>query len=90
MSGVKRRTAYRKAVTDAVSDTFPELGPTECVVRVVRSQGSNLFEVSDTGELSSQPVRAGGGAWQQGCGQRRPPTAFRCFETALLPFRRAG
>jgi len=46
MSGVKRRTAYRKAVTDAVTDTFPEPSASERVVQVLRSHGSNILEVS--------------------------------------------
>jgi probable RNA-binding protein EIF1AD len=45
MSGVKRRTAYRKAVADAVSDTYPVPTKDERVVQVLRSHGSNLLEV---------------------------------------------
>ena len=46
MSGSKRRTAYRKTVTDSVLQGRPEPvdGFSE-VVQIVRSQGSNLLEV---------------------------------------------
>jgi hypothetical protein len=46
MSGVKRRSGYRKNVTNDVLYSFPEPEPGQRIVQVVRSHGSNIFEVS--------------------------------------------
>jgi probable RNA-binding protein EIF1AD len=45
MSGVRRKTKYRKSVESDVLDSFPEPKDSEQVVRVVASRGGNLIEV---------------------------------------------
>eukprot|EP01029_Cantina_marsupialis_P027573 TRINITY_DN773035_c0_g1_i1.p2 TRINITY_DN773035_c0_g1~~TRINITY_DN773035_c0_g1_i1.p2 ORF type:complete len:190 (+),score=43.37 TRINITY_DN773035_c0_g1_i1:60-572(+) len=53
MSGVKRRTGYRKNVTNDYLDSFPEPNETQSVVVVNGTRGSNIFEVTtETGEVS--------------------------------------
>ena len=42
---MKRRTPYRKQVTDSVLYAFPEPGPSQHVAVVIKSHGSNLLEV---------------------------------------------
>eukprot|EP00949_MAST-11_sp_MAST-11-sp1_P000914 g914.t1 len=44
MSGVKRRTAYRKNVEREVLDDLPEMEEGHCIVQVVQSHGGNIFE----------------------------------------------
>lgn len=61
MSGSKRRTAYRKQVTDSVLHDSPEPVPGFSeVVQIVRSQGSNLLEVrgaDGSGALAILPTK---------------------------------
>jgi len=45
MSGVRRKTKYRKGVEADVLDSFPEPQEGEQIVRVVTSRGGNLLEV---------------------------------------------
>lgn len=45
MSGVRRRTKYRKGTMRSVEDEFPEPAENECIVRAMASRGNNLFEV---------------------------------------------
>ena len=45
MSGVKRRTGYRKTVTTDALDAFPEPSENECVAKIVGTRGGSLFEV---------------------------------------------
>lgn len=46
MAGVRRRTKYRKAVTRAAEEDFPEPeGENEHIVRAIASRGDNHFEV---------------------------------------------
>ncbi len=47
MAGVKRRTPYRKQVTDDALHSFPEPSDSQLIAKVVRSHGSNLLEASE-------------------------------------------
>jgi hypothetical protein len=46
MSGSKRRSAYRKNVTDEVMYAMPEPAENEQVVQVLHLLGTNLMKVS--------------------------------------------
>ena len=45
MSGVRRRTKYRKSTLRSVTDEFPEPDENEYIVMALGSRGSNIFEV---------------------------------------------
>lgn len=45
MSGVRRKTKYRKSVESDVLDSLPDVKEDEAIVRVVTSRGGNLVEV---------------------------------------------
>ena len=45
MSGVRRRTKYRKSTMRSVTDEFPEPDENEYIVMALGSRGSNIFEV---------------------------------------------
>jgi len=45
MSGLGRRTHYRKHLTDSVWNDFPEPGENELIVKVMASRGSNQFDI---------------------------------------------
>jgi probable RNA-binding protein EIF1AD len=45
MSGLGRRTHYRKHLTDSIIYDFPEPGENECVAKVVATRGSNQFDI---------------------------------------------
>jgi len=47
MSGVRRKTKYRKGVEEDVLNSLPEPKENEAVVRVVASRGGNLIEVEN-------------------------------------------
>jgi len=56
MSGVRRKTKYRKSVENDVLNALPEPKEGEAVVRVVASRGGNLIEV-ETGDGSRSLCR---------------------------------
>jgi probable RNA-binding protein EIF1AD len=45
MSGLGRRTHYRKHLTDSIIYDFPEPGENECLAKVVATRGSNQFDI---------------------------------------------
>jgi probable RNA-binding protein EIF1AD len=45
MSGLGRRTHYRKHLTDAVLNNFPEPAQNERIAKVVSTRGSNQFDL---------------------------------------------
>jgi probable RNA-binding protein EIF1AD len=45
MSGFGRKSSYRKSLTQAYENDFPEPKSNELIVRVKSSRGSNLFEI---------------------------------------------
>jgi probable RNA-binding protein EIF1AD len=45
MSGAKRRSGYRKGLTDEVLHGLPEPQEGQCIVKLLGARGSNLFEV---------------------------------------------
>lgn len=45
MSGVKRRTKYRKNITEETYEGMPEINENQLIVKVKGSRGTNLFEV---------------------------------------------
>jgi probable RNA-binding protein EIF1AD len=53
MSGVRRKTKYRKSVETDVLDSLPEPKEGEQIVRVVASRGGNLIEVETQDGLHS-------------------------------------
>ena len=60
MAGIKRRTAYRKVVTDDVLYGTPELGEGQRIAIVVQSHGGNLLAVrtdSDGTGLAILPTK---------------------------------
>lgn len=54
MSGVKRRTPYRKHITHDMMNEAPELDESTIVARILRAHGTNLFEVSHKTLIRSQ------------------------------------
>jgi len=67
MSGAKRRTPFRKQVTDSVLHEFPEPGPSQRIAIVLRGHGTNLLEVAaavphaDTDAAAPPAVGGSGG-----------------------------
>jgi probable RNA-binding protein EIF1AD len=45
MSGLGRRTHYRKHLTDSVLNDLPEPGPNERIAKVLSTRGSNQFDL---------------------------------------------
>jgi translation initiation factor IF-1 len=45
MSGLGRRTQYRKHLTDSVLNDFPEPGDNQFIARVLATRGGNQFEI---------------------------------------------
>jgi probable RNA-binding protein EIF1AD len=52
MSGLGRRTHYRKHLTDSVLYDFPEPASNECIAKVISTRGSNQFDVQLAKEIS--------------------------------------
>jgi probable RNA-binding protein EIF1AD len=52
MSGLGRRTHYRKHLTDSVLYDFPEPASNECIAKVISTRGSNQFDVQLAKEKS--------------------------------------
>mmetsp|Transcript_126698 Transcript_126698/g.366743 ORF Transcript_126698/g.366743 Transcript_126698/m.366743 type:complete len:182 (+) Transcript_126698:109-654(+) len=61
MSGLGRRTHYRKHLTDAVLHDLPEPKPNEKIARVVATRGGNQFDIcvanDDTVYLAILPTK---------------------------------
>mmetsp|Transcript_1869 Transcript_1869/g.2870 ORF Transcript_1869/g.2870 Transcript_1869/m.2870 type:complete len:186 (-) Transcript_1869:223-780(-) len=57
MSGLGRRSHYRKHLTDSVLNDFPEPGENELIVKVLATRGSNQFDIC-TPSMLSEPQLA--------------------------------
>ena len=45
MSGLGRRTHYRKHLTDSVLYDYPEPASNECIAKIIATRGSNQFDI---------------------------------------------
>jgi len=77
MSGVKRRTKYRKQVESDVLDSFHKPEENQAIVRIVQSHGSNILEVC--AENAAEDVSPGNSI---GC---RSKLRMESMESACCP-----
>lgn len=78
MSGLGRRTHYRKHLTDSVLYDYPEPASNECIAKIIATRGSNQFDIQ-LAKSCNDPKKDSGDE-KQGCSSKNDG-----IELAILP-----